>query len=146
VRQIESPWEQSFPKMEQTTTYEPVIDAEVPDTLLEYAKPEVAAGAVAVRDRAANTSSRSAGQKVRVALALDPSNSKTVRKLAATLVTNDADLERQLAELRDDLAAGGTGLTVIIDSFRNVPWNDVVAVVKLCDRLDVGVEFEFHDP
>jgi biopolymer transport protein ExbD len=84
-------------------------------------------------------------EETRVALFWDEKSGTVTRQLGSRRVQDDAELQRLLAQARDDWERlGRPDVPVTVDSAGPVPWCEVVNVVNLCKRERIDrIEFAY---
>ncbi len=86
-------------------------------------------------------------KEIRIALYWDAALGKTVRKIEDRKFDADADLEQVIKDKRDDFVRLGKTkeeIPVTVDAESLVPWSEVVRVVNMCRRNELGnIEFAF---
>jgi biopolymer transport protein ExbD len=84
-------------------------------------------------------------EETRVALLWDEKSGTVTRQLGTRRVQDDAELQRLLAQARDDWERlGRPDVPVTVDSAGPVPWFEVVNVVNLCKRERIDrIEFAY---
>jgi hypothetical protein len=84
-------------------------------------------------------------EETRVALFWDEKSGTVTRQLGSRRVQDDAELQRLLAQARDDWERlGRPDVPVTVDSAGPVPWREVVNVVNLCKRERIDrIEFAY---
>ena len=81
--------------------------------------------------------------EIRFALHWDEADQRTVTRFGGRIVADDRAAQMLIRDAKNDFARiGRTDVPVIIDGDRSVPWKEILNVVNLARREEVGrIEF-----
>jgi biopolymer transport protein ExbD len=87
-------------------------------------------------------------QEIRIAMFYDPNTEKTTRQYGTRKYENDDELSGAIKAAYDDFVLKNRpDVPVTIDADGRVPWDEVIKVVNLCKRNQIGnIEFALGAP